>query len=49
MIGDKQIKIDDDDDIRIDGEMYEGTPGLWSLITSKTPTSYTDYDLHRYK
>ena len=49
MIGDKQIKIDDDDDIRIDGEMYEGTPGLWSLITSKSPTNYSDYDLQRYK
>ena len=49
MIGNKQIKIDDDDDIRIDGELYVGTPGLWSLITSKTPTNYTDYDLQRYK
>ena len=49
MIGDKQIKIDDGDDIRIDGEMYVGTPGLWSLITSKTPNNYTDYDLQRYK
>ena len=49
MIGDKQIKIDDDDDIRIDDEIYVGTPGLWSLITSKTPNNYTDYDLQRYK
>ena len=49
MIGNKQIKIDDDDDIRIDGEMYEGTPGQWSLITSKSPTNYTDHDLQRYK
>ena len=49
MIGDKQIKIDDDDDIRIDDETYVGTSGLWSLITSKTPKNYTDYDLQRYK
>ena len=49
MIGNKQIKIDEYDDIRIDDELYVGTPGLWSLITSKTPTNYTDYDLQRYK
>ena len=48
MIGDKQIKIDDDD-IRIDDETYVGTSGLWSLITSKSPTNYTDDDLQRYK
>ena len=48
MVGAKQIKIEGDD-IRIDGEMYAGTPGLWSLITSKTPNNYTEHDLQRYK
>ena len=48
MIGDKQIKIDGDD-IKIEGEIYEGTIGLWSLITHKTPTNYTQADLDRYK
>ena len=33
MIGNKQIKIDGDD-IIIDREVYDGTPGLWSLITN---------------
>ena len=48
MIGNKQIKIQGDD-IKIDGEIYEGTDGLWSLITSKTPKNYTQTDLERYK
>ena len=48
MIGNKQIKIEGDD-IKIEGEIYEGTPGLWSLITSKTPKNYTEDDLARYK
>ena len=48
MIGNKEIEIDGDD-IIIDGEMYVGTPGLWSLIASKTPNSYTEDDLDRYK
>ena len=37
------------DDIKIDGEIYEGTDGLWSLITRKTPKNYTQTDLKRYK
>lgn len=48
MIGNKQIKFEGDD-IKIDGEIYEGTDGLWSLITSKTPKNYTQTDLERYK
>ena len=48
MIGNKQIKIAGDD-IIIDGEVYDGTPGLWSLITDKAPKQYTEDDLGRYK
>ena len=48
MIGNKQIEIDGDD-ISIDGEVYEGTPGLWSLITDKAPKQYNEEDLARYK
>ena len=48
MIGNKQIKINGDD-IIIDGEVYNGTPGLWSLITDKTHKQYDNGDLERYK
>ena len=48
MIGKKDIEIDVDD-IIIDGEVYISTPGLWSLITSKSPKDYTEHDLERYK
>ena len=40
MISNKRIKINGDD-ITIDGEVYGGTPGLWSLITDKAPNSTT--------
>ena len=48
MIGNKENEIEGDD-IIIDGEMYVGTPGLWSLIASKIPNSYNEEDLERYK
>ena len=32
----------------VDGEEYEGTPGLWELIVSKNPTDYTDDDYDNY-
>ena len=48
MIGDKEIEIDGDN-IVIDDEVYQGTPGIWSLVTNKTPRKYTDDDLDRYK
>ena len=39
MIGNKGIKINGDE-ITIDGEVYDGTPGLWSLITDKAAKQY---------
>ena len=48
MIGNKRIKINGDD-ITIDGEVYDGTPGLWSLITDKAPKQYDNEDLEWYK
>ena len=47
MIGDKPVQFQDDD-IVIDGEVYAGTPGLWSLITDVKPTEYTENDYERY-
>ena len=48
MIGNKRIKIDGDD-ITINGDVYDGTPGLWSLIMDKVPKQYDNEDLERYK
>ena len=47
-IGNKEIKIKDND-ITLEGEVYKGTPGLWELITSKTPINYTDEDIDIYR
>ena len=48
MIGDKLIDIIGYN-IVIDDEVYIGTPGLWSLLTDKTPKEYDDNDYKRYK
>ena len=48
MIGDKLIGIVGDN-IVIDDEVYIGTPGLWSLVTDKTPREYDERDYERYK
>ena len=48
-IGDKQVSLNPDDSLLIDGETYPGTPGFWSLITQKKPKYYTQDDLDRYK
>lgn len=37
-----------DDNIRINDEDYQGTPGLWELITMKNPSQYTDEDYDNY-
>ena len=46
-IGNKPVVIIDNN-IVVDGEEYEGTPGLWELIVSKNPTDYTDDDYDNY-
>ena len=49
-IGNKHVIVDDDDIIiRENGERFEGTPGLWELITSKTPKNYTEKDYGNYE
>ena len=48
-IGDKPVVIIDDN-IFVNGEEYQGTPGLWELIISKKPDGeiYTDQDYENY-
>ena len=56
-IGDKIVKIEDNDIIVLDKEgnnilkTFSGTPGFWELITSKDPIpeKYTEEDLSKYQ
>ena len=45
---DKILKIHGDN-IMPDDEVYVGTSGLWTLITYKSPKTYTEEDYERYK
>ena len=49
-IGSAKVDIKDNDLI-IDGNKYEGTPGLWELLVSKNPDpdKFTEQDLDNYK
>ena len=50
-IGNKFITIEDND-IKIDGIIFEGTPGFWELVTSKSiknPENYKEDDLNKYQ
>ena len=48
-LGDKKIEVDSDENIHVEGEIYNGTSGLWSLIFSVNPTVYTKADWSSYK
>ena len=49
-IGNKEVNIEDND-IKVDDIIFEGTPGFWELITSKNPNpdNYTGEDLEKYQ
>ena len=47
-IGNKSITIEDND-IKVDDIIFEGTPGFWELVTSKNPKNYTKEDLSKYQ
>ncbi|KYM93919.1 hypothetical protein ALC62_15475 [Cyphomyrmex costatus] len=51
MLGDKRITLNKNDDIIIDGQRYDGTPGLYELIFMKFPNESicTDDDVQTYK
>ena len=48
-IGSKEVNIEDND-IKVDDIIFEGTPGFWELVTSKDPNpeNYTEEDLDKY-
>ena len=49
-MGNKPIIIENND-IRVDDIIYEGTPGFWELVTSKkpNPNNYTEEDEQKYR
>ena len=49
-IGNKEVNIEDND-IKVDDIIFEGTPGFWELVTSKNPNpdNYTGEDLEKYQ
>ena len=49
-IGSKVVNIEDND-IKVDDIIFEGTPGFWELVVSKNPNpeNYTDEDLVKYR
>ncbi|KYN06864.1 hypothetical protein ALC62_02178 [Cyphomyrmex costatus] len=51
MLGDKRITLNKNDDIIIDGQRYDGTPGLYELLFMKFPNESicTDDDVQTYK
>ena len=48
-LGDKEVFVDDNSNIIVDGQTYHATSGLWSLIMLASPTFYTDNDLEVFK
>ena len=47
-IGNKEVNIEDND-IKVDDIIFEGTPGFWELVTSKNPENYEPEDLEKYQ
>ena len=49
-IGNKEVNIEDND-IKVDDTIFEGTAGFWELVTSKNPNpeNYTEEDLDKYR
>ena len=49
-IGSEFVNIEDND-IKVNDIIFEGTPGFWELVTSKDPNpeNYTEEDLNKYQ
>ena len=50
MMGDKEIVVDKQSNMHVDGVEYKGTPGLWALVMLAKPkyAEYTSDDFSRY-
>ena len=49
MMGEKEIIVDENSDIKVDETTYKGTPGLWSLVMQASPKEYTEDDFEKYR
>ena len=49
MMGDKEVVIDDQNNIHIDNAVFKGTKSLWNLIMKKTPEDFEQEDLENYE
>ena len=51
VMGDREIRVDNNSNIYVDGSILKGTTGLWSLIMLATPRKsfYKDEDLAAYE
>ena len=47
-IGNKEVNIEDNN-IKVDDIIFEGTKGFWELVTSKNPKNYKEKDLSKYQ
>ena len=50
-MGNKQVSVDRENNIHVDDTIYNGTPGLWSLIMEAVPQQqqYTEKDRESFK
>ena len=49
IMGDKEVTVDEYNNIRIDNTVFKGSTGLWRLIMMKKPEIFEDEDLRDYK
>ena len=49
IMGDKEVTVDEYNNIRVDNTVFKGSTGLWRLIMMKKPEIFEDEDLRDYK
>ena len=49
MMGNKEVEVDDQNNIHLDNVAFKGTKSLWNLIMHKTPEDFEPEDLDNYK
>lgn len=48
-IGDSKLTVDDNDNIKVKGQVFKGTAGLFQLIFEPVPKKYSKNDLKNFK
>ena len=49
MMGDKKVELQNENNLKVNGEIYHGTSGLCALITEKKARDFTPQDQKAYK